>query len=121
MGGQIVVPTPGSVLQGPILSDFVPQLQLISSVTIAEFAVVTTVGDHGYTTGMVVRVNVPLTYGMNIFEQTTIIVTGATTFSTTINTLNEDPYVTPSLYPPVAFTPAQVVPMTGIEDNIAGD
>lgn len=121
MGGQIVVPTPGSVLQGPILSDFVPQLRLILSVTNARLAVVTTVGDHGYTTGMMVRVNVPLTYGMNLFNQTTIIVTGLTTFITEIDTLNLDPFVTPSLYPPVAFTPAQVVPMTGIEDNIAGD
>ena len=115
----IVVPTPGSVLQGPIYSDFVPQLQLIQAVTTAEQAVVTTVDDHGYTTGMVIRIFVPTTYGMSIYQQTPIVVLSDTTFLTAINTLALDPFVAPSLYPPVAFTPAQAIPMTGIEDNIA--
>jgi hypothetical protein len=115
----IVVPTPGSVLQGPIYSDFVPQLQLIQSVTTAEQAVVTTVDDHGYTTGMVVRIFVPNIYGMQIYQQTSIVVLSVNTFLTEINTLNLDVFVAPSLYPPLAFTPAQAIPMTGTEDNIA--
>lgn len=115
----IVVPTPGSVLQGPIYSDFVPQLQLIQSVSTAAQAVVTTVDDHGYTDGMVVRVIVPKTYGMSLYVQATIIVLNANSFVTNIDTTNLDPFVAPSLYPPVAFTPAQVIPMTGTEDNIA--
>ena len=119
MSGQIVVPTPGSVLQGPILSDFVPQLSLITAVTTARLAEITTASAHGYDTGMVVRVNVPNTYGMTLFEQTPIIVTSLTTFTTGINTLNMDPFVTPTLYPPIAFTPAQCIPITGVEDNIA--
>lgn len=119
MTGQITVPTPGSVLQGPILSDFEPQLNLIQGVTTAEDAVVTTVTDHGYTTGMVVRVNVPPTYGMHLYEQATILVLSATTFSTGIDTILMDPFVAPTLYPPVGFTPAQVIPMTGVEDNVA--
>lgn len=119
MSGQIVVPTPGTVLQGPIFSDFVPQLNLIQSVTNSVNAVVTTVTAHGYESGMYVRVNVPKTYGMNLFNQTAILVTGATTFTTNIDTSRMDAFVAPSLYPPVAFTPAQCVPITGTEDNIA--
>ena len=96
-----------------------PQLRLISSVTNAEEAVVTTTEDHGYETGMFVRIFVPHTYGMEIYEQTEIEVLSDTTFRTQINTSNVNPFVAPSLYPPIAFTPAQAIPMTGTEDNVA--
>lgn len=119
MGGQIVVPIPGSVLQGPIFSDFVPQINLIQNVTNAEKAVVTTLTPHGYDNGIYVRVIVPNTYGMSIYEETQILVTGSTTFQTTINTSLMNPFVAPSLYPPVGFTPAQTIPMGGTTDNIA--
>lgn len=119
MSGQLITPTPGSVLQGPILSVFVPQLNLIQNVTNAEQAVVTTITAHGYTDGIYVRVNVPITYGMEIFEESPIVVLSTTSFSTLINTIDLDPFVAPTLYPPVGFTPAQVVPMGGTTDNIA--
>lgn len=119
MSGQIVVPTPGSVLQGPILSDFVPQLHLIQGVSNAVNAVVTTVTAHGYTDGIYVRINVPGTYGMSLFQETQILITSPTTFLTLIDTLNMNPFVAPTLYPPVGFTPAQCVPMGGTTDNIA--
>lgn len=119
MSGQIIYPTPGSVLQGPVLSDFVPQLNLIQNVTNAVNAVVTTITAHGYDDGIYVRVNVPVTYGMEIFEESPIVVLSATTFSTLINTSSMNPFVAPTLYPPVGFTPAQVVPMGGTTDNIA--
>jgi len=119
MSGQIVVPTPGSVLQGPIFSDFVPQLNLIQTVSNAEKAVVTTITAHGYEEGIYVRVNVPSNYGMMIFEESPIAVLSATTFETLIDTSDMDPFVAPALYPPVAFTPAQCVPMGGVTDNIA--
>lgn len=119
MGGQIVIPTPGSVLQGPIFSDFVPQARLLQNVTNSVTAVVTTTTPHGYDNGIYVRVNVPSVYGMTLFQQTQIVVTGPTTFVTQINTSNMDPFVAPSLYPPVGFTAAQVVPMGGVTDNIA--
>ncbi len=119
MSGQIVVPTPGSVLQGPIFSDFVPQLNLIQSVTNAANAVVTTITPHGYQTGIYVRVIVPPTYGMEIYQETLIEVLTVSSFSTQINTLLLDPFVAPTLYPPVGFTPAQTIPMGGTTDNIA--
>ena len=49
---------------------FVPVRQLIDDVTNEVNAEVTTVDDHGYLTGYVVRVIVPQAYGMNIYEQT---------------------------------------------------
>lgn len=119
MSGQIVPPIPGSVLQGPVLETLVPQHNLLTSVTTAVRAEVTTLTDHGYETGMVVRIIVPATYGMELFEKTSIVVTGADTFTTDIDTSNMDPFVDPALYPPVAYTKAQVTPITGTEMNIA--
>lgn len=116
---QITVPTPGSVLQGPIYSIFEPQRKLISSLTNAVNAVVTTTTNHGFETGMVVRIIVPKTYGMEIYNQTYIEVLSLTSFRTQLDTSGIDPFAAPSLYPPVAFTPAQTVPITGTEDNVA--
>ncbi len=116
---QITVPTPGTVLQGPIYSVFVPQLQLISSVSNSVNAIVVTVANHGYTTGMVVRLVVPRTYGMELYAQTSIEVLSPNSFKTQLDTSNVDPFVAPTLYPPLAFTPAQTIPMTGTEDNVA--
>jgi hypothetical protein len=119
MGGQIVVPTPGSVLQGPIFSVFEPQAALIQGVTTSVNAVVTTTTAQMYQTGMFMRVLVPEQYGMEVNAQTQIVVTSPTTFTTQLDTTALDPFVAPSLFPPVAFTPAQVVPITGVEMNIA--
>ncbi len=118
MSGQIIIPT-GSQLQGPILSDFEPQINLIQNVTNAENAIVTTVTPHGYTDGIYVRVIVPATYGMSLYQQTQILVTSSTSFQTSINTLQLTPFLAPTLYPPVGFTPAQTIPMGGVTDNVA--
>lgn len=108
-----------AVPQQIIVSDFIPKRRLIADVTISRNAEVTTTEDHGYSSGYVVRVIVPTVYGMSLYKQTKILVTGATTFTTEIDTLNQFPFVEPS-FPP-AFTQAQVVPMTGTTDNIAGE
>lgn len=118
MGGQIVVPTPGPTLQGPVLETFEPQHNLITSVTNSVNAEITTLSPHGFTDGMWIRIIIPVTYGMQLFEQTPIIATGSNTFTTAIDTTNLDPFTPPSIYPPIAFTPAQVTPMTGVEMNI---
>lgn len=118
MAGRVVIPT-GSQLQGPILSDFVPQLNLIIAITNEVNAQVTTAEAHGYNTGIVVRVNVPFIYGMNLFVQSEIVVTSSTMFTTQIDTTQMNAFVIPTPYPPNAFTPAQVVPVTGQEMNIA--
>lgn len=100
-------------------SDFVPKRRLLSNVTNALRAIVTTTEDHGYETGQIVRLIVPLAYGMHLnYVQTQIVVLSPTTFETDVNTSNQLPFVEPT-FPP-GFTEAQVVPISGVEDNIAG-
>ncbi len=101
-----------------ILSNFVPKARLIASVTISATAEVTTTEAHGYETGIVVRVIVPPVYGMKIYQQTSIIVTGLTTFLTNIDTRLQADFVAP-VFSGLAFNQAQVTPITGVEDNIA--
>lgn len=104
-----------------VSSNFLPKRRLISSVTNSTSATVTTTEDHGYTTGMYVRVFVPEAYGMNLYDQTEITVTGTTTFMTTIDTSTQLPYVAPTFVTGgQAFTDAQVIPISGVEDNAAG-
>ncbi len=99
-------------------SNFVPRRRLISTVTRAQNAVVTTTEDHGYETGLDVRLWIPLAYGMSIrFVQTRITVTSDTEFTTDLNTVSQNPFVAPT-FPP-AFTNAQTIPMSGATDNIA--
>ncbi len=101
-------------------SDFVPKRRLISNVTNDVLAEVTTTENHGYETGYVVRVNVPEVYRMSLFAQAKIVVTGTTTFLTDIDTSNQPPFVAPVFVADgPGFTEAQVVPMSGVTDNIA--
>lgn len=101
-------------------SDFVPKRRLISNVTNAVGAVVTTTEDHGYETGYVVRVNVPQSYGMSLYAQAKIIVTGTNTFLTDIDTSNQPPFVSPVFVPDGSgFTNAQTTPISGVTENIA--
>lgn len=101
-------------------SDFVPKRRRISNVTQARYAVVTTSENHEFEDGQVVRLIVPAAYGMNInYVQTTIDVLSPTTFETNVDTRGQLPFVEPT-FPP-AYTEAQVVPISGVENNIAGE
>ncbi len=100
-------------------SNFVPKRRLLSNVTNALRAQVTTIEDHGYENGQLVRLIVPLAYGMSLnYIQALIEVVSSNEFLTNLDTRNQNPFVTPT-FPP-GFTPAQVVPITGVVDNIAG-
>ena len=96
-------------------SDFVPKRRLVSGVTIASKAVVTTTEAHGYETGLLVRLFVPADYGMSIYQETYIVVTGDMTFITQLDTTSQRTFIVPAQ----PYTPAQVVPITGVTDNIA--
>lgn len=122
MPGQITDFSPGAANMTPILSDFQPVSTLISNVTNALNAVVTTSAPHGWSSGYTVQIIVPSTYGMVVNEQTSIIVTGPTTFTTQIDTTGVDTFVTPTFtaYTASGFTSAQAVWVTGTAlDNIA--
>lgn len=100
---------------------FIPERKLITSVTNAVNAEVTTTEDHGYSSGDVVRVFVPKAYGMELYNQANITVTSDTTFTTNLDTSNQLPFVQPvfTVNGP-GFTDAQVIPITcGAEDNIS--
>lgn len=100
-----------------IVSNFQPRRRLISDVTNALSAEVTTTDDHGYEVGQVVRVIVPRAYGMEIDykEATVLTVPSTTAFTVDIDTSLLSDYVTPT--EPPSFTNAQIVPVSGLVRN----
>ncbi len=80
---------------------FQPAMRIISSITNAFPALITTTFAHQYTTGMIVRLNIPLGFGMQEANQkyAEIIVTGDTTFTMDIDTSFMDPYVASTTFP----------------------
>lgn len=95
--------------------DFEPERHLISAITNAPNAVITTVAAHGYSSDETVCLVVPLTYGMHLdFVETKITVTGATTFSCDLDTQVMDAFVVPG-----TGTPAHVCPVSESIDNVA--
>lgn len=114
---MIVVP---ANLYTPIASNYIYQRNLIVNVTNAVNAVVTTQTSNGFINGQVVRIIVPKAYGMELnYVQTSIVLIDDFSFFTQIDTSTLLPFVAPSFTPGNAFTQAQVVPMTGLEWNIA--
>ena len=99
-------------------ADFEPKLRLITAITNAINAAVTTSVAHGYTSGEVVYIIVTLTYGMHFrYVETAITVTGATTFTCDdVDTQGMDAFVAPGL---VSFTPAQCGTVTQTVENVA--
>lgn len=77
---------------------FKPAMRIVTNITNAFPAVVTTSFAHGYLDGLIVRLIVPNGYGMEeangLFGA--IIVTGLTTFTIDIDTTQFNVYVTPS-------------------------
>ena len=102
-----------------IQSDFVPKRRLISDVTNAFNALVTTDEDHEYDSDFTVTLFVPKAYGMDLdFVTTKITVTATDQFLTEVNTLPQLDFIEPT-FPP-GFTNAQSIPQTGETDNAAG-
>jgi len=88
---------------------YAPAMRLITAITQAELAEVTTSFAHGYVNNTIVRFYIPLGWGMyQINQQTgTITVTGATTFLVSIDTRSFEAFVAPVIQLEVA----QVVPI----------
>ena len=78
-----------------------PSMRIIASITNAPLAMVTTTFNHQYLTGTIIRLIIPLGFGMvqanQLFGE--IVVTGTTTFAIGIDTTNFDPFMTPSTFP----------------------
>ena len=89
-----------------------PAMRIISNITNGFPAVVTTTFNHQYLTGTVIRLVIPLGYGMVQANQLygDIVVTGATTYTIDIDTTFFDPYLTPSTFPETSQY-AQCIPI----------
>jgi len=91
---------------------FYPSKRVIANITAANPAVVTTLVDHGYTTGQVVRIMVPAACGMTQMNGLLGTVTNLTaaTFSINIDSTLFTAFNFP-LPAAVPFTPAEVIPV----------
>jgi len=100
-------------------ANFKPKRREISALTNAENAEVTTTEDHEYEVGQLVRMHVSKNYGMTLegVGATVLTVPSTTTFTINTDTRDLESFVIPTA--PPAFTQAHVVPITGIEDNVA--
>ncbi len=93
---------------------FQRSMRIISAITNAFPAQVTTTFAHQFITGQIVRLIIPLMCGMQQANQQygTISVTGTTTFNIDIDTTYYDTFSVPATVPPgsTGFTCPQVVP-----------
>ena len=92
---------------------FQPTMRLITAITQARPAVVTTSFAHQYTTGTIVRLDVPQACGMQQINQQagTIIVLSPTTFSIAIDSTTYEPFAVPVTPNPNINIGAQCVPI----------
>lgn len=90
-----------------------PSMRLITAITNANPAQVTTSFAHQYKTGTIVRLYIPPADGMQQANQLTadIIVNSPTTFFINIDTTSFDTFSIPVLTDPHIDTAAQVVPI----------
>lgn len=100
---------------------FQPAMRLITGITQADPAVVTTSFDHDYRTGDIVRIYVPEWYGMTQLDKIVCEITVLTsdTFSIDQNSTSYYAFTTPST--PLAWyisSGAHVVPVGEINSNL---
>jgi hypothetical protein len=97
---------------------FQPAMRIITAITNSFPAIVTTSFDHNYQTGLIVRLDIPLNYGMQQANQLFGPITriDATTFSIPIDTRSFDPFVQPA--PAVVYTLAQAVPIAEVSNEL---
>jgi len=98
-----------------------PAMRVVTALTNALTASVTTSFDHNYLDGLIVRLHIPKGYGMlqanNLVG--TVTVTGTTTFTLNIDTLKFDSFTTPSGSPWYISSYAQVIPLGEINSSLS--
>jgi hypothetical protein len=98
-----------------------PAMRLISSITNASSAVVTTTFNHNYLTGLIIRLDIPSYIGMQQANQAIVTITqilGLTSFMVNLNTLSFDPFAIPAPLPAIASTTALAVPVGEINSKL---
>lgn len=100
---------------------FQRSMRLVSGITNALNAVVTTTFEHQYETGDVVRLYVPEGWGMRQANrlQAEIVVESSTTFSINADTTGFDIFVTPPNPSPLVNAVAHVVPVAEISGKLS--
>lgn len=95
-------------------------MRLVSAITNANQAAVTTTFAHDYQTGDIVRLLVPSAYGMIQANQLTgtITVTGDSTFTIDINSSAFDAFTTPADPSPFVRSCAHVVPVGEVNSKL---
>lgn len=90
---------------------FQPAMRIIADISSSDPLIVETTFAHQYTTGMIVRLNLPPGFGMDQVNQkyAPITVTGTTTFTMPIDTTTFDPFVYPVTFPYNAQYPTVTV------------
>lgn len=80
---------------------FQPAMRIVTDITNAFPAVITTSFAHQYETGIIVRLNIPDGFGMTQanHKYAPITVLSDTTFSMPLDTTKFDPFVVPSSFP----------------------
>jgi hypothetical protein len=98
-----------------------PAMRIVTAITNANPASVTTSFAHDYNTGIIARLYVPEGYGMLQADRLkgAITVTGATTFTIDIDTTGFDSFTTPPGSPWYINSYAQVVPLGEINNSLA--
>lgn len=108
----------------PILANpnpiFQPAMRIVSAITNSFPVTITTTFNHQYQTGYIVRIDMPLNYGMEQLNQqySPITVTSPTTFTMQIDTTFYTPFVVPPTNPGHNYTPPQSVPIGNINSSI---
>lgn len=99
---------------------FQPAMRVITGITNANPVSITTSFAHQYQTGLIVRINMPPDWGMNMLNQAyaPITVTSPTTFTMPIDTTTFAPFLTPPLNPGHNWTAPQCVPIGSVSSDI---
>lgn len=101
---------------------FQPAMRLITAITNATQAEVTTSFDHQYKTGLIVRLDIPVACGMQQANTLTgtILVVSPSIFIIDIDTTTFDPFSIPVGVSPHVDTCAQVVPVGEVNELLKG-
>ena len=108
---------PGYAEENPT---YYPALRLITSITQDNPAEITTSFNHGYSSGLIVRIKIPSLYGMEQLANFVgvITVTGDTTFTIDKDTTNFTPFAAVSPEPWYQNTYAEVVPLGEVNNTL---
>lgn len=100
---------------------FKPAMRIVAGITNGDPALITTTFDHGYITGLIVRLYVPDIFGMIQVNKLygPIEVVNSTTFYIDIDTTLFDPFTIP-VSPPAHYTCAQCVPIGEVNELLTG-